>query len=59
MVSVKKETTPPTVSLLNPWDDTTREGVVEVIAEASDKYGIDRVELYVANKLYDTVTTAP
>jgi len=55
----KKETTPPTVSLLNPWDDTTREGVVEVIAEASDKYGIDRVELYVANKLYDTVTTAP
>ncbi len=55
----KKETTPPAVSLLNPWDGTTREGVVEVVAEASDKNGIDRVELYVANRLYDTITTAP
>jgi len=55
----KKETTPPAVSLVTPWDGTTREGIVEVIAEASDKSGIDRVELYVGNKLYATDTIGP
>ena len=39
----KKETTPPAVSLVTPWDGTTREGIVEVVAEASDKSGINRV----------------
>jgi len=55
----KKETTPPTVSLITPWDGTTREGIVEVVAEASDKAGISKVELYVGNKLYDTDTSGP
>jgi len=55
----KKETTPPTVSLVTPWDGTTREGIVEVVAEASDKSGINRVELYVGNKLYATETIGP
>lgn len=55
----KKETTPPTVSLVTPWDGTTREGIVEVVAEAGDKSGIDRVELYVGNKLYATETIGP
>lgn len=55
----KKETTPPVVSLVTPWDGTTREGIVEVVAEASDKAGINRVELYVGNKLYATETIGP
>jgi len=49
----------PSVSILSPWDGVTREGEVAVSVEAEDNKGINRVELYVANKLYTTDDTAP
>lgn len=49
----------PTVSILSPWDDVTREGEVAISVEAEDNKGINRVELYVANNLYGTDDTAP
>jgi len=54
-----KERILPSVSIITPWDGTTRERVVDVTVEAEDNKGISRVELYVGNKLLATDRTAP
>ncbi|HDY87635.1 MAG TPA: hypothetical protein ENH82_05890 [bacterium] len=54
-----KEKISPSVSLITPWDGSTREGVVDVAVEAEDNKGINRVELYIGNKLYATDDTEP
>jgi formylglycine-generating enzyme required for sulfatase activity len=48
-----------TVSILTPWNDTTREGIVDVKVNAVDLEGIDRVELYANNKLVTQTTAEP
>jgi len=55
----KKEKILPTVSIVTPWDGTTREGVVDVTVEAEDNKGINRVELVVGNKYYAVDDTEP
>lgn len=54
-----KDTGPSEVSIDTPWDDTTRDGVVDVLITADDVDGIDRVELFVAGSLYGTVMGEP
>lgn len=49
----------PTVTLITPWDGTTRDGIVDVAAEAYDDAGIARVELYVNNRLQGAVNAEP
>jgi len=54
-----KDTGPSAVSIMTPWDDTTRDGVVDVQITADDGDGISSVELFVAGSLYSTVTEEP
>ncbi len=49
----------PSVAIASPGADSTVSGLVDVTASATDNLGVSRVELYVANQLVDTVTTAP
>jgi formylglycine-generating enzyme required for sulfatase activity len=50
---------PSNVSIETPWDDTTRDGVVDVMVSASDDDGIERVELFIAGSRYGTATEEP
>ncbi len=54
-----KDKTGPTVSVVTPWDDTIRFGLVDVTVDAEDDAGIHRVEVYVNNSLIGTDTTEP
>ena len=54
-----KDTGPSEVSIVTPWDDTTRDGVVDVQITADDEDGISSVELFVAGSLDSTVTEEP
>ena len=44
-----RESTLPQVSIQTPWDGTTREGIVDVLIEATDNAGIENVEFYAAD----------
>lgn len=57
--SSSKDSGPSDVSIVNPWDDTTRDGVVNVTVSAVDDDEIERVELFVAGSLYGTDTKEP
>jgi len=54
-----KDKAGPTVSIVTPWDATTRYGVVDVTANAADDAGINRVEFYVNNHLIGADNTEP
>jgi len=54
-----KDKVKPTVSLVTPWDGTTRDGIVDVSIEAYDDAGIARVDFYVNNSLYSSTTAEP
>ena len=58
-VTGPKSDVKPTVSILTPWDETTRVGVVDVTVDALDEIGIDRVVLYVNNSVVGTDTSEP
>ena len=53
-----KDTEPPIVSIVTPWDETTRDGEIDVIVSA-DNDEIDHVELYIAGELRETFTNEP
>jgi len=54
-----KDTEAPIVSIETPWDETTRDGEIDVIVTADDNDDVERVELYIAGELVDTDTTDP
>lgn len=59
-----KDKDAPEVSITNAWDaakagGVTRDGIVEITVDAYDDAGIAQIELFVNNKLYDSVTSAP
>ena len=59
-----KDKVAPEVSITNAWDAAkaggiTRDGIVEITADAYDDAGIVQIDLFVNNKLYDSVTSAP
>ncbi|EAR20977.1 Peptidase S8 and S53, subtilisin, kexin, sedolisin [Nitrococcus mobilis Nb-231] len=49
----------PSVAIASPGAGSTVSGLVDVTANATDNLGVSRVELYAANQLVGTVTTAP
>jgi formylglycine-generating enzyme required for sulfatase activity len=50
---------PATVSIVTPWNNTTREGVVDVKVDAVDLEGISSVEVFAGNKLIGKASTEP
>ncbi len=53
------DTEPPIVSIETPWDETTRDGEIDVLVSAEDNDDVERVELYIAGELVNTDTTDP
>lgn len=54
-----QDTGPSTVAIVTPWDETTRNGVVDVLVTADDADGIDRVEFFENVTLKGTDTDEP
>jgi hypothetical protein len=51
------DTVAPVVVIQRPWDDTTVEGLVEIIAEGSDENsGLNNIQIYVNDELKNTTT---
>lgn len=48
-----------TVTILTPWNNTVREGIVDVSIDAVDPEGVDAVELYDNGKLVGKVVAEP
>ncbi len=55
----KADTMPPTLSITSPTASSTVNGLVSIIASATDTSGISRVEFYVDSVLLSTDTTLP
>lgn len=53
------DTTPPTVSISNPANNSTQSGTITVSANATDNVGISKVEFYVDGALASTDSSAP
>lgn len=53
------DTTPPTVSLTSPLNNSTVSGTINISASASDTSGISRVEFLVDGVVRDSDTTSP
>jgi hypothetical protein len=51
--------TPPTISILSPTKGSLMSGMVAVDVAANDNIGIGRVELFIDNRWYATVTAPP
>ena len=47
------------VAILTPWDDTTRDGIIEVQVSADDEDEISNIQLYVAGSRYGTDAEEP
>ncbi len=58
-VSVKNDTTAPTVSITSPLKNTTVSGIKTVTATAYDRVGVKKVEFYVNGVLQATDTASP
>jgi subtilisin family serine protease len=58
-VGQESDSTPPTVAITSPAAGATVQEIVIVDAEASDNFGVARVELYADGALVDTDTAAP
>ena len=50
---------PSTVTIVTPWNNTTREGEVDVVVEAVDIEGLKQVEVYADGKLLGKSTVEP
>lgn len=50
---------PPVVNITSPTSGKVLGGAVEVVVNATDDVGVDRVELYIDSVLYATDTTSP
>lgn len=50
---------PPAVNIVSPSDDETVIGSVDIVASASDDFGVDRVDFYVDDALIGSDTTDP
>ena len=50
---------PPVIDVVNPPDGQTVSGNINIVAEASDNIGVDRVEFFIDGFLRETVTTPP
>ena len=57
--NVLGDTTPPTVSITSPLNNSTVAGTVSVNVSASDNVGISKVELYKDGTLFATDQTSP
>ena len=53
------DNTPPAVNIVNPPNGQIVSGNVNIVAEATDDNGVERVEFYVDGVLGQTVTTPP
>lgn len=53
------DTTPPTVSITSPSNDTSVSGTITISASASDNVGMAKVELYIDGLLKSTDTASP
>lgn len=53
------DTTPPSVSIVRPLDNTDRFGMVEVTVDASDDVGMARVDVYANGNKVGSDNTAP
>lgn len=58
-VTVRNDTTPPTVALTSPQAGATLSGVVTLSADATDNRGVARVEFLVDGAVVGTDTTSP
>lgn len=56
---VAGDTTPPTVNISSPAENTTVSGIVPINVDASDNTGVARVEFYINGELKTTDTTSP
>ena len=54
-----KDSTRPSVSITTPKSGVTREGIVDVVIEASDNKAVKKVEFYAENALVGTDETTP
>ncbi len=57
--NIPDDTTPPTVTLSSPAENTTVTGTTTITATAQDNIGVSKVELYVNSQLLATKTSAP
>jgi hypothetical protein len=53
------DTTPPQVRFVNPEDGDSLRGDVRINVGASDNVAVTRVEVYIDNQLFATLTRAP
>lgn len=53
------DTTPPTVSIISPASGATVSGNITISADASDNFGIDKVEFYLDSTLIDSDASNP
>jgi hypothetical protein len=58
-VTVAADDTPPVVSIINPPNGQIVSGNVNIVAEATDDNGVERVEFYINGVLEQSVTTTP
>lgn len=58
-VGTEPDTAPPSVAITNPADGSTAGGVLAVNVDASDNFGVQRVELYDGDTLVATDFSAP
>jgi subtilisin family serine protease len=58
-VGHETDSTPPSVAITSPAEGTTVEGTITVTAQASDNFGVQRVELYDGGNLVATDDRAP
>lgn len=57
--TTKPDTTPPTVQITSPMNNSTISGIVDIDINASDNKGIAKVEIYIDGVLSGETTSAP
>lgn len=57
--SALQDTQAPTTSITSPADASEVEGIVNITAKASDNFGVDKVEIYIDDKLEKTLFEEP
>ncbi len=59
LISGQYDTTPPTVSINSPTQDSTVSGTITINATATDDMGVIKVEFYIGSTLINTDTSYP
>jgi len=57
--NITNQNAPSTVSITTPWNNSTRDGVINVMVDAADQEGISEVDLYLNDKQVGKAPTEP